>query len=129
MLLRSFGTFEDSTVFAILLVNAIAPVFDRKLPLTKKEKQIIYQKQLDDEQAKKQAEIEKENEQKNAEIQQMVEKVKANIEKQQLENNEIAEPEDVTEEIDEEDDDVPTLQHLSDTTVTDNNENGGDENV
>lgn len=38
MLLRTFGSFEDSTVFAVLAVNAFAPAFDKKLPYTKKEK-------------------------------------------------------------------------------------------
>lgn len=38
MLLRSFSSFEDSTVFAILLANAVAPSFDNRIPLTKREK-------------------------------------------------------------------------------------------
>ena len=38
MLLRYASSFEDSTVFAILLVNAIAPAFDKRIPLTKSEK-------------------------------------------------------------------------------------------
>ncbi len=44
MLLRTFGSFEDSTVFAVLIVNAFAAALDKKLPLTKKEKLLIEQK-------------------------------------------------------------------------------------
>ena len=38
MLLRSFSGFEDSTVFAVLLANAVAPAFDNRIPLTRREK-------------------------------------------------------------------------------------------
>jgi len=41
MLMRSFSSFEDSTVFAILLANAVAPFFDDFLGLTKKEKALM----------------------------------------------------------------------------------------
>jgi len=44
MVLRTFGSFEDSTVFAVLIVNAFADALDKKLPLTKKEKLLIEQK-------------------------------------------------------------------------------------
>lgn len=38
MLLRSFSGFEDSTVFAVLLANAVAPAFDNRIPMTAREK-------------------------------------------------------------------------------------------
>ena len=38
MLMRSFSGFQDCTVFAILLANAVAPFFDEFTGLTKKEK-------------------------------------------------------------------------------------------
>ncbi len=44
MLLRTFGSFEDSTVFAVLIANSFAVALDKKLPLTKKEKLLIEQK-------------------------------------------------------------------------------------
>lgn len=44
MLLRTFGSFEDSTVFAVLIANSFAAALDKKLPLTKKEKLLIEQK-------------------------------------------------------------------------------------
>ncbi len=44
MLLRTFGSFEDSTVFAVLIANSFAAALDKKLPLTKKEKFLIEQK-------------------------------------------------------------------------------------
>ena len=47
MLLRYAGGFEDSTVFAILLINAIAPAFDKRLPLTKREKKAEVQLQAE----------------------------------------------------------------------------------
>lgn len=47
MLLRHVSAFEDSTVFAILLINAVAPMFDKKLPLTKNEKKDIIKTQAE----------------------------------------------------------------------------------
>lgn len=44
MLLRTFGSFEDSTVFAVLIANSFAAALDKKLPLTRKEKLLIEQK-------------------------------------------------------------------------------------
>ncbi len=81
MLMRSFGAYEDSTVFAVLIVNAIAPVLDKKLPLTKKEKKILLEQQEQEKQGEESGNI-SENGKTDAEILEMVEKVKENIKKQ-----------------------------------------------
>lgn len=129
MLLRSFGKFEDSTVFAILLVNCIAPVFDSKIPFLKSEMRKL----------KKQTE----NTAKTQSIEKVVgiaksieENVKiATVDLEQVDN---ADTENENEQLasdeeqqlnEEPNDDVPTLQDLNDVGVTEQKEDGGDDNV
>lgn len=44
MILRTFGSIEDSTVFAVLIANAFACTLDQKLPITKREKLLLDKK-------------------------------------------------------------------------------------
>lgn len=128
MLMRTFGTYEDSTVFAVLIVNAIAPVLDKKLPLTKKEKRILLEQQEKAEKETENTDI-PESGKTDAEILEMVEKVKENIKKKQ----DIKSKGDGTSKntgTDRQDDDVPTLQALRDIELAyKKEENGGGENV
>lgn len=128
MLMRTFGTYEDSTVFAVLIVNAIAPVLDKKIPLTKKEKRILLEQQRQAEQGEENGNI-PESGKTDAEILEMVEKVKENIKKQQQTQPRNGEVPSNTE-AERQDDDVPTLQALGDIEAEDKKEeHGGGENV
>ena len=44
MILRTFGSIEDSTVFAVLIANAFACTLDQKLPITKREQLLLDKK-------------------------------------------------------------------------------------
>lgn len=44
MILRTFGSIEDSTVFAVLITNAFACTLDQRLPITKREKLLLDRK-------------------------------------------------------------------------------------
>lgn len=44
MILRTFGSIEDSTVFAVLIANAFACTLDQRLPITKREKLLLDRK-------------------------------------------------------------------------------------
>lgn len=125
MLLRNFGSLEDSSVFAVLLANAVAPVFDKYIPLTKKEKKKAAeykQKQILEAEQKKAEELEA---QAQAQLVKALEeeKIKTRLEEEQKAAQAAQEmPQ-------EEDDDVPTLQDLGEIQVADENENGGDADV
>ena len=44
MILRTFGSIEDGTVFAVLIANAFACTLDQRLPITKREKLLLDRK-------------------------------------------------------------------------------------
>lgn len=129
MLLRTLGAFEDSTVFAVLFINAVSPVFDMKIPLTKKEK-VILQKQLEEKaEQQKKAELEQQNAKKNAELASIAEKISENIKISQMEEDALQNPTQEETADATESNEVASLQDLSDITLTENDEDGGDGNV
>lgn len=124
MLFRSLSTYEDSTAFAVLLMCAVSTVFDEKLPLTRSEK-IKLKKSKASESAeevekdeKKEDIVEKTNKKREAKAAEMAQSVKINV-RQQIDAEE-----------GNEDDDVPTLQEISEikTDETEESETGGSDN-
>lgn len=112
MLLRTFSPLEDSTAFAVLLMNSIASVFDSKLPVIAFEKKHLLKKLEETQEEQKRLEEELELAQKAQEDKKEIEELAAKLEPKRsimvqkiaesIQNNTIAEIEAIPDEIVEE---------------------------
>ncbi|MEG1835359.1 MAG: RnfABCDGE type electron transport complex subunit D [Oscillospiraceae bacterium] len=121
MIMRRVGVFEDSTVFAIIILNAVAPAFDKIPYLTKGEK-----KQLAKQQSEENALEEKKQQEEKLAVwlgdEQIPDEVK---------DDEEVSPEEVLEEANEEQ--APSYQSFNEINSVDlpdgEEKSGGEENV
>lgn len=80
MLLRTFSPFEDSTVFAVLLMNSVATVFDSKIPVIGLEKKHLLKQIEETKQEQKRLEEELENVEKAKEEEKEIAEINAKLE-------------------------------------------------
>lgn len=130
MLLRRYSPLEESSVFAILLINSVAPVFDSKIPVfglekkhlmneleKTKEEQLRLEKELED--AKKAQQEEEERAKLSALIEPKRTKMVQAI-SQSIQNSSIPELDDIPDEIEEEP--SPIDEEINEAEDTENTE-------